>query len=768
MNESPIFNDLNAAQLEAVAASPGPLLILAGAGSGKTRVLTRRIAWLIDAQRVQPRAILAVTFTNKAAAEMRGRVEGLLNAPPGGMWLGTFHGLCHRLLRLHYAEANLPQAFEIIDSDDQFRLIRRVLRELELDENRWAPREMQWFINGHKENARRPQDLPDGDHIAHTLRRVYHAYETFCRRLGLVDFAELLLRTLELFRNNQTVRETWQQRFQHVLVDEFQDTNAIQYQWLRILCDAHKNLFAVGDDDQSIYGWRGARVENLLSFERHFPAAKVIRLEQNYRSTAVILRAANAVIAHNSGRLGKELWTDLAGGEKIRLYAAHNDIDEARFVVASIEEWVARGNRRDSAAVLYRSNAQSRAFEEQLLTAGMPYRVYGGLRFFERAEIKDALAYLRLIANRDSDPAFERVVNLPTRGIGARTVEAVRARAKQRQVSLWRAAADMLGGGALPARAAAALQGFLRLIDGMADATAGLELGEVADHALTHSGLLEHFQRERGERAQGRVENLQELVNAAGNFEAGVVVDAGDGDGAGDADGDGAGDADGDAAPDALSQFLANAALEAGDTQAEEWEDCVQLMSLHAAKGLEFPLVFLCGMEEGLFPHQRSIDEAGRLEEERRLCYVGMTRAMRRLTIIYAQARRLYGREQYPRPSRFVGEIPPQYLEEIGGARLGGVGFGDGRGVGVRGGVHGDGRGVGGVHGGATVQRPAAHQPADGFGGLVPGRSVRHKKFGEGLVIALEGQGEHARVQVNFAAAGVKWLVCQYARLETL
>ncbi|MDD9812339.1 MAG: DNA helicase II [Gammaproteobacteria bacterium] len=755
--KSHIFDNLNAAQLEAVAASPGPLLILAGAGSGKTRVLTRRIAWLIDAQRVQPRAILAVTFTNKAAAEMRGRVEGLLNAPPGGMWLGTFHGLCHRLLRLHYAEANLPQAFEIIDSDDQFRLIRRVLRELELDEQRWAPREMQWLINSHKENARRPQDLPDGDHIAHTLRRVYHAYETFCRRLGLVDFAELLLRTLELFRNNQTVRETWQQRFQHVLVDEFQDTNAIQYQWLRILCDAHKNLFAVGDDDQSIYGWRGARVENILRFQKNFPDTRVIRLEQNYRSTAVILKAADAVIAHNAGRLGKKLWTDRSSGAPIRLYAAYNDFDEARFVVESIESWVARGNRRDSTAVLYRSNGQSRAFEKLLRAIKMPYRVYGGQRLFERAEIKDALAYLRLIANRDSDPAFARVVNLPARGIGPRTFEHVRERARQQQISLWRAATAMVDEYELPARASNALQRFLQLIDEMADATADLELGEVADHALTHSGLLEHFSRESSEIAEGRLENLQELVDEARNFKVSF------------ADGDDEG-----AAPDALSQFLANAALDAGDTQAEEWEDCVQLMSLHAAKGLEFPLVFLTGMEDGLFPHQRSLDQPGSLEEERRLCYVGMTRAMSALYMTWAGERHMHGQTHPTRPSRFLREIPPQYIEEIRGTHISNVSIG-GRGVSVRGGGFGGGRGVGvggvhggGAHGGAAIQRPAAHQPADGFGGLVPGRSVRHKKFGEGLVIALEGQGEHARVQVNFAAAGVKWLVCQYARLETL
>ncbi|MDD9856648.1 MAG: DNA helicase II [Gammaproteobacteria bacterium] len=723
MDVSHIFEPLNEAQRRAVAAPPGPLLVLAGAGSGKTRVLTHRIAWLLRVHQVSPRAILAVTFTNKASLEMRGRVEKLLNAPSGGMWMGTFHGLCHRLLRLHFEEANLPQGFEIIDSDDQYRLIRRVLRELNLDEGYWPPREMQRMINAHKEQARRPQDVPEGrDNLEQTLRRVYHTYETFCRRLGLVDFAELLLRTLELFRHNQVVRETWQQRFGHILVDEFQDTNAIQYRWLRLLSEKHRNLFAVGDDDQSIYGWRGARVENLLSFEKDFPGAAMIRLEQNYRSSGNILRAANAVIANNAGRLGKELWTDRAGGEPIRLYAAGNEMDEARFVVAGIRHWVERGNRRDTAAVLYRSNAQSRVFEEQLLAAGVPYRVYGGLRFFERAEIKDALAYLRLISNRDSDPALERIVNLPARGIGARTLETVRQRARQQQVSLWRAAAGLVAEDALPPRASAALRRFLQLIDQMAQATADLELGEATDHLLIHSGLLDHFQREHGERAQGRVENLQELVNAANNFAADFADrERGEDDGAG---------------PDIVSQFLANAALEAGEGQAGEWEDCVQLMSLHSAKGLEFPLVFLCGMEEGLFPHQRSIDAPGGLEEERRLCYVGMTRAMSRLTLCYAEVRRLYGRERYTRPSRFVGEIPGQYVDEIGGARIGGASIG--------------------------------HPPAAGFGGLAPGRPVRHRKFGDGLVIALEGQGEHARVQVNFAKAGTKWLVCAYAGLEAL
>ncbi len=725
MDVSHIFDSLNDAQRRAVGAPPGPLLVLAGAGSGKTRVLTHRVAWLVQAHRVSPLAVLAVTFTNKAAREMRGRIETLLGTPMGGMWMGTFHGLCHRLLRTHFEAAGLPQTFEILDSDDQYRLIRRVLRELNLDEAHWPPRQAQWMINAHKEEARRPHDLPAGDdHQQQTLHRIYRTYEEFCQRLGLVDFAELLLRALELLRRNQRIREAYQQRFEHVLVDEFQDTNAIQYQWLRLLSATHRNLFAVGDDDQSIYGWRGAKVENLLSFEKDFGGATVIRLEQNYRSSGNILNAANAVIANNNGRLGKELWTDQAAGEPIRLYAASNEIDEARFVVGDIQAWVERGRRRDEVAILYRSNAQSRAFEEELLSAGMPYRVYGGLRFFERAEIKDALAYLRLIANRDSDPAFERIVNQPSRGIGAKTVADIRQRARQNQISMWQASAQIADGGGLPARALSAVRGFQRLIDDMADAIVDLELGEATDHVLIHSGLLGHFKNERGERAQSRVENLEELVNAARNFTADEHQDM-----------------------DTLSQFLANAALEAGEGQAEEWEDCVQLMSLHSAKGLEFPLVFLCGMEEGLFPHQRSLEEPGRLEEERRLCYVGMTRAKRQLTVCYAEVRQLYGRRLYARPSRFRHEIPPEHSEEIRPLRA------------ARESLHRS------IHSPPRTWASPA-KTARGFNGLTPGRQVRHQKFGEGMVVDFEGQGEHARIQVNFAKAGTKWLVCAYANLE--
>lgn len=715
MDVTRIFERLNDAQRRAVAAPPGALLVLAGAGSGKTRVLTHRAAWLVEAQRVLPAHILAVTFTNKASREMRMRIGDLLRESPGnggmsGLWIGTFHGLCHRLLRLHFEEAGLPKTFEILDSDDQYRLVRRVLRESNLDEAYWPPKQMQWMINSHKEEARRARDLPAGDDDRQeTLHRVYQAYEDTCRRLGLVDFAELLLRAFELLRNNQPLRENYQQRFRHVLVDEFQDTNAIQYRWLRLLCEAHKNIFAVGDDDQSIYGWRGARVENLLGFEKDFPGAEVIRLEQNYRSSGNILHAANAVIEHNAGRLGKKLWTDAPAGARIRLYAAVNELDEARFVTASIGEWVSGGNRRDSAALLYRSNAQSRVLEAELLSAGIPYRVYGGLRFFERAEIKDALAYLRLIANRDSDGAFERVINQPARGIGAKTLEAVRQRARGKKISMWNAAGECAD--VLSSRAAGAVRRFQLLIDEMAAAAAGLELAEVTEQMLARSGLLAHYQKDRGERGEGRVENLEELVSAARNFAADESDDA----------------------PDALTQFLANAALEAGEGQAEEWEDCVQLMSLHSAKGLEFSQVFLCGMEEGLFPHQRSFEEDGRLEEERRLCYVGMTRAMTCLTMCHAAVRRLHGREHYARPSRFLSEIPPAHIEELRPSRVTRARAGD-----------------------------FAHDFSHDF---ALGLRVHHKKFGEGVVVDLEGRGEHTRVRVDFAEAGSKWLVCAYADL---
>jgi len=718
MDVSRLLNDLNEPQREAVAAPAGPLLVLAGAGSGKTRVLTHRVAWLVGVEGISPHAILAVTFTNKAAAEMRSRIEQMLQAPLGGLWIGTFHGLSHRLLRSHWREAGLLQGFQILDSDDQYRLIRRVLKNLNLDEGYYPPRQAQWFINHHKEEGRRPEQLGDlADPQNREYLRVYKAYEETCRRSGLVDFAELLLRAYEMLRDNPTLREHYQLRFRHVLVDEFQDTNRIQYAWLKQFTGKHNNLFVVGDDDQSIYGWRGAKVENILRFESDHPGTRVVRLEQNYRSTGNILKAANSIISHNSGRLGKKLWTAAGDGEPIELYTAYNDLEEARFVIERVQEWSQHGGRRSEIAVLYRSNAQSRVFEETLINAGIPYTVYGGLRFFERAEIKDALAYLRLVASRHDDPSFERVANVPTRGIGLKTLETLREAAKAADQSLWEAAQRLIAAGGLPARATQALRSFLDLIDQLATETAGMTLGEQVEHMLGRSGLLEHYKKEKGEKGEARVENLEELITAGRNY----VPD----------------DADG---LDPLASFLAHAALEAGEGEAEAWEDSVQLMSLHSAKGLEFPVVFLTGLEEGLFPHQRSLEETGRLEEERRLCYVGMTRARKRLVLTFAEVRRLHGSEHYTSPSRFLGEIDQSLIKELRAQ---------------------------------PVLMRAGPAPMDGAdlgqtAGMRLGSRVRHETFGEGVVMNYEGAGAHARVQVNFERAGAKWLVLAYARLQTV
>ena len=725
MDVSKIFDALNDAQREAVGATPGPMLVLAGAGSGKTRVLTYRIAYLVQALQASPYSILAVTFTNKAASEMRRRIEDFLGFSVRGMWIGTFHGLSHRLLRDHHELAGLPSGFEILDSDDQYRVIRRALREMNLDEEHWPPRQVQWFINSQKEEGRRSAALHGtGDAHQQTLIRVYTHYEETCKRLGLVDFAELLLSALELLEQNQSLRENYQQRFQHVLVDEFQDSNTIQYRWLKCLALAHGQIMAVGDDDQSIYGWRGARIENMAQLQKDFTGTEVVRLEQNYRSTGNILKAANAVIDLNPDRMGKNLWTEGDDGEPIRVYGALDELDEGRFVIDRIEAWQHLGRRRDSIGILYRSNAQSRVFEELLLARGIPYRVYGGLRFFERAEIKDALAYLRLVTNRDSDPAFERVVNVPPRGIGARTVEIVRQQARTDNTSLWTAAKALTASEGLPARARGALAVFVDLIDQLALDSADHDLPEKIDLAISRSGLIDHYRKERGEKAITRVENLEELVSAGRNFES---------------------EADDDSAVDELADFLAHAALEAGEGQAAEWEDCVQLMSLHSAKGLEFPLVFLCGMEEGLFPHQRSIDEPGGLEEERRLCYVGMTRAMEQLYLTCAEVRRLYGRENTTRPSRFLSEVPESLVEDVRA------------GAGLR------------TRAVKKINPNIAHINASGgteASSLRLGAAVNHKKFGPGTVVMIEGQGEHARVQVRFEKSGSKWLVLAYANLE--
>ncbi len=721
MDVSHIFDELNDAQREAVAAAPQPLLVLAGAGSGKTRVLISRIAYLVEAHEVSPLSILAVTFTNKASREMRNRIEDMLGIPMGGMWIGTFHSLAHRLLRQHYQEASLPQAFQILDSDDQLRMIKRSLKELALDEAYWPPRQIQWFISGHKEEGRRPEQVPhSNDTQQQTLLAVFAHYEGLCQRFGLVDFSELLLRAYELLKNNEILRERYQTRFQHVLVDEFQDTNSIQYLWIKLLVQKSHSLFAVGDDDQSIYGWRGAKVENILQFEQDFPNAKTLRLEQNYRSTTNILDAANAVIKNNGTRLGKELWTAGEKGEPVKLYTAYNEQDEARFIIDQIQSWVNQGGLRSQVAILYRSNAQSRVFEEVLLNKGMPYRVYGGLRFFERAEIKDALAYLRLCTRREDDPSFERIVNTPTRGIGNKTVDTVREYARQNQLSMWDACNQLLNSDQLSSRAQSALGVFVNLIQDISQQITDQDLFQQFEIMLDLSKLIEHFQKEKGEKGQARVENLQELISAARGYEVDETED--------------------DLPP--LSSFLAHAALEAGEGQAEEWEDCVQLMSLHSAKGLEFPVVFLTGLEEGLFPHQRSLEEgAARLEEERRLCYVGMTRAMQQLWLSHAELRRLYGSEKYTSPSRFLKEIPSELITEIR-ARPKTTYSAPRR-----------------DHS-AWVDDQSTHES-----GISVGADVTHPKFGEGVVVNLEGQGEYARIQINFSEVGSKWLVLAYANL---
>jgi DNA helicase-2/ATP-dependent DNA helicase PcrA len=712
MDLSPILNPLNDAQRAAVTAPLGPVLVLAGAGSGKTRVLTHRIVWVIQAEGASPHGILAVTFTNKAAAEMRGRVEQLLGVPSGALWIGTFHGIAHRLLRMHWREAGLVQGFQILDSEDQQRLVKKLLKAQNLDESRWVPREVQSFINSNKDEGRRPKDVKGGeDPTTAQFIKLYAEYEAACAKAGVVDFAELLLRAYELWRDNAELLAHYRRRFRHVLVDEFQDTNAIQYGWMKLLVGKEGHPFVVGDDDQSIYRWRGARVENLHQFRRDYPTAMLCRLEQNYRSTAAILAAANGLISHNSGRLGKNLWTSGAKGDPIRLYAAFNERDEAEFVTHRVRDWVAHGGSRREIAILYRSNAQSRVFEEAFISGRIPYKVYGGLRFFERAEIKDALAYLRLISNRSDDASFERVVNLPTRGIGAKSLDSIREYAKGAGSTLWEAAAACIGD-TLGPKASTALRGFMTLIERLSHEIKDLPLHEQVDHVLKTSGLVDFYKREKADRGEARVENLDELVSAARGFTP-----------------EGA---EGELPP--LEAFLAHAVLESGEGQGGAWEDCVQMMTLHTAKGLEFPMVFLCGMEEGLFPHQRSLNDLDGLEEERRLCYVGMTRAMKQLFLTYAEQRRLHGMDSYCAPSRFIKETPEDLIEEIRPR--------------------------------VQVARPIAvgrfrpEEPA--IGGVRLGGRVRHGKFGEGVILNVEGNGAHARVQVNFETQGTKWLMVQY------
>jgi DNA helicase-2/ATP-dependent DNA helicase PcrA len=748
-----LTHNLNPAQLEAVTAEPANILVLAGAGSGKTRVLVHRIAWLMQNKNASSFSILSVTFTNKAANEMRTRILQLAGPIANSMWIGTFHGLAHRFLRAHWKEAGLPQAFQILDSEDQARLIRRIMKSLNIDEERWPVKQVQWFINAKKDEGLRPQHIKDSfDPFSQTMLRIYQAYEETCQRGGLVDFAELLLRNLDLLRNNPALLHHYQIRFEHILVDEFQDTNAIQYQWLSLLAGKNSKVMIVGDDDQSIYSWRGAKVENIRRFQKEFSDTHTILLEQNYRSTGNILKAANALIDNNDDRLGKNLWTDFGSGDPISIYAAFNEVEEARFIADKIREWTDQGYRRTQVAILYRSNAQSRVLEEALIQAGIPYRIYGGMRFFERAEIKDALAYLRLIANPHDDPAFERVFNVPTRGIGERSIEAIREYARDKQLSLWTATSKVIAETLLPARASNALIQFVELINLLERETADASLDEITEHVLQRTGLLAHYEQMKGEKGDAKAENLGELISAAREFrseEEGISP---------------------------LSAFLSHAALEAGETQANPHEDCVQLMTLHSAKGLEFPLVFLAGVEEGLFPHQMSLDEPGRLEEERRLCYVGITRAMRQLFICYAESRRLYGKEFLHSPSRFIAELPSECLQEVRarGRITRPVNFEYDRPFKP----YENNRFNSPFNNQSKpnsfrdknfIPAPIKRIPVveeDHQSGLRIGQNVNHAKFGKGVVLNLEGKGDHTRVQIKFSKAGIKWLMLNVARLE--
>ena len=795
MDVSHLLDSLNPAQREAVTAEPGHYLVLAGAGSGKTRVLVQRIAWLTEVLRFSPWSVLAVTFTNKAAGEMRARAENLMPHGARGLTVGTFHGIAHRLLRQHWREAGLSETFQILDADDQVRLVKRTITALGVDEGRFPPRQATWFINAAKDEGKRPDGIDPGyNPSTRTLIDIYRAYEEACKRAGLVDFAELLLRVHELFLRDDRLLTHYRGRYQHLLIDEFQDTNTIQYAWIRVLAGETAKVFVVGDDDQAIYGWRGAKVENVQQFLRDFPGARTLRLEQNYRSTGHILAAANAIIANTPSRLGKSLWTEAARGEPIEVYAAFNAEEEARFVIERVRQWVREGGRHAECAILYRSNAQSRLFEEQLLVHEMPYRVYGGLRFFERAEVKDALAWMRLVASRHDDTAFERAIGAPPRGVGERSIDALRRRARAEGCSLWEAALAELAGDGLAGRSKSALRAFMALVDtldretergaefavvpgsapaGAASAAteatlraeapvaaeaaptgpvpdsavaaeaaptgpvpdsapatdaAPITLAERFSHVIERSGLKAHHAADRAGLGESRVENLEELVNVASRY---VLSKE-----------------DADAGLTELTAFLSAAALEAGEREGEAWEDCVQLMTLHAAKGLEFPLVFLAGLEDGLFPSQKSVEESGRLEEERRLAYVGITRAQRRLVLSYAESRRLHGMETYGRPSRFLTELPRESLVEVRPR--------------------------------AQVSRPASFgRSAESFlaeRGLEAGagaafrlgQRVAHALFGEGVVTGLEGRGEHAHVQVNFEQGGAKWLVLAYAKLQAL
>ena len=722
MDVSNILNELNDRQRDAVTSEAPSLLVLAGAGSGKTRVLVHRVAWIVEAMQSNPNSVMAVTFTNKAANEMKSRIQELLQSPLADLWCGTFHGLAHRTLKRFYKEANLISTFTVLDAEDQLRVIKRICKDNNLEESSWPAKQIQWQINSWKDAGKRPKNVDDSkDFYAETVKKIYSQYDEICKKDSLVDFAELLLKSYELLKSNKKVRDFFHRRFRHILIDEFQDTNVIQYAWLNEVASKEASITAVGDDDQSIYGWRGAKVGHLEDFKTKHKQNATIRLEQNYRSTSIILNAANALIENNQARLGKNLWTESNEGEQITLYQAFNEQDEARFVAEIIKSWMDGGELFSDSAVIYRSNAQSRAIEEALLRANIPYRIYGGLRFYDRLEIKNAISYLRIIFNPHDNPAFERSVANPTRGVGAKTLAKIRSLANKHNISYVQASSKMIDENLISGRGANGLKKFLEIILGLCGKIDDISLSEIVGSILEQSGLIQFHEKEPGEKGKTRKENLEELLSAAKNFEMSFSDDKTN--------------------REITEQFLSNVSLDAGDRQADEFDDAVQLMTLHSAKGLEFPLVFMTGLEETLFPHGRSMESPDQLEEERRLCYVGITRAMKKLYLTYAESRRLHGNDIFNPPSRFIKEIPSECIMEIRPK--------------------------------ASVTMPYSRNESKPMDfedqiGIALGQKVQHPKFGQGIVLNYEGAGESARVQVNFESAGTKWLVLSFANLEVI
>ena len=723
MDVSHILDELNDAQRNAVTSDDQYLLVLAGAGSGKTRVLVHRVAWQIQAQGINPYSVLAVTFTNKAASEMSQRIQAMLQNPVPELWCGTFHGIAHRTLKMFYKEAHLPSGFSVIDADDQLRIVKRIMKDEKLDDALWPPKQIQWLMNSWKEEGKRAKSINAGNDLQKKAAlQVYTQYEKKCIDEGLVDFAELLLKSFELVKDNAVVKAYFHKRFTSVLVDEFQDTNTIQFKWLLEILSKDTFVTAVGDDDQSIYGWRGARAENILGFEKNFKPAKTVRLEQNYRSTSVILDAANALISNNQNRLGKNLWTDSNKGEPITLYQAYHEQDEARYIADTIKNWMNSGGSYGEAAVIYRSNAQSRAIEEALLRIRIPYRIYGGTRFYERLEIKNAISYMKLAFNPADNLSFERAISNPPRGIGQKTLQNIRDASIKFGTSNFSAAGRMSQEGLLPTKAKNSIDTFLAFIEDIKNNLTELSLSETIDRLINFSGLIELYEKEKGEKGKTRIENLEELVTAAKIFEDDFPRDA--------------------ALKDIAQTFLDNVSLDAGDAQASAHEDAVQLMTLHSAKGLEFPLVFISGLEETLFPHIRSMDSPDQLEEERRLCYVGITRAKQKLYITYAEIRKIHGSDVFNPPSRFIREIPPELMDEVRPRASVTMSFER-----------------------KTTQAPKDFKISEG---ISLGQRVAHKKFGQGIVLNYEGAGDSARVQINFDNVGSKWLVLSFANLEVL